>query len=265
MAVARPVRPSGPQALALAGLAGLAAVALASTAWSPAVEQAMVGGNRYAVLAALLGLLVLLVRTPVHARVLLAAVTVAGCATALIVLARLLAGDEDLFLGSRLNGPLGYVNGEAGFFLLLAWPCLAAAEQRRSSALAAAGLFGGTVLAGLVVLSQSRGAIVAAIVALAAVVILVPGRLHRLSLLSVLGVCLAPALPLLVDVFQVRAGGAAGTTEMERAALVLLLGAAVAAGAAAAAIAGVRASRACSGRSPSRAWRSPCSCWAGSP
>jgi hypothetical protein len=238
VAVARPVRPSAPQALALAGLAGLAAVALASTAWSPAVEQAMVGGNRYAALAALLGVLVLLVRTPAHARTLLAAVTVTGCATALVVVGRLLAGDEGLFLGSRLNGPLGYVNGEAGFFLLLAWPCLAAAEQRRSRLLAAAGLAGATVLAGLIVLSQSRGATLAAIVAVAAVVILVPGRLHRITLLAVLGACLAPALPLLVDVFQVRADGAAGTAEMQRAALILLLGAAVA-GAAAAMIAAV--------------------------
>jgi hypothetical protein len=222
------VRLSAPQTLALAGLAGLAAVALTSTAWSPAVDQATIGGNRYAALAALLGLLVLLVRTPAHARVLLAAVAVTGCATALVVLGRLLAGDEGLFLGSRLNAPLGYVNGEAGFFLLLAWPCLAAAEQRRSQALAAVGLTGATVLAGLIVLSQSRGAILAAIVASVAVVILVPGRLHRLTLLGVLGACLAPALPLLLDVFQVRADGAAGTSEMTRAALVLLLGAGVA-------------------------------------
>ncbi len=57
-----------------------------------------------------------------------------ACATALVVLGRLLAGDEGLFLGSRLNAPLGYVNGEAAFFLMLAWPCLAAAEQRRSPA-----------------------------------------------------------------------------------------------------------------------------------
>jgi len=183
------------------------------------------------------------VRTPLDARVLLAAVTASGCATALVVLGRLLAGDEGLFLGSRLNAPLGYVNGEAAFFLMLAWPCLAAAEQRRSRALAAGGLFAATVLAGLVVLSQSRGAIIAAAVTIVVVVAVVPGRLRRIGLLAVLGACLAPAVPLLLDVFQARAARADGVAEMQRAALVLLLGAGVAGCIAAALVAAPALSR----------------------
>ena len=46
------------------------------------------------------------------------------------VLLRMLDGDvEALFFGGRLRDPLGYVNGQAGYFLLGFWPCVALAEQ----------------------------------------------------------------------------------------------------------------------------------------
>ena len=50
---------------------------------------------------------------------------------------RMLDGDvESLFFGGRLRDPLGYVNGQAGYFLLGFWPCVALAEQERSKVLA---------------------------------------------------------------------------------------------------------------------------------
>jgi UDP-N-acetylmuramyl pentapeptide phosphotransferase/UDP-N-acetylglucosamine-1-phosphate transferase len=228
LATARPVRLRPPQVLAIGGLAALAALALLSSRWAPAPDQAMVAGNRYVVLAALLALLTMLVRSWRDARWLMGAMTVAGLAAAAVVIGRLIAGDTGLFLGGRLNAPLGYVNGEAAFFLVLAWPCLAAAEQTRSRLLAAAGLFGATALAGLVVLTQSRGSVIAAAATIVAVLGFVPGRLRRLWLLALLGACLAPLVPLLLDVYQARSAGATGSGEMRRAALALLLASGIA-------------------------------------
>ena len=41
------------------------------------------------------------------------------------------ADGRTLFLANRLHGPLGYVNGEAGYLLLGFWPLVAAAERAR--------------------------------------------------------------------------------------------------------------------------------------
>ncbi len=47
------------------------------------------------------------------------------------ILARMLGGHgPELFLGTRLNDPLGYVNGQAAYLLIAAWPSLALAERQ---------------------------------------------------------------------------------------------------------------------------------------
>ena len=46
------------------------------------------------------------------------------------VLAGMLRGDETLFFAGRLHEPLGYINGQANFFVLAFWPCVALAERR---------------------------------------------------------------------------------------------------------------------------------------
>jgi len=144
------------------------------------------------------------------------------------VIAGLLRGDEALFLGERLNEPLGYVNGQASFFVLAFWPFLALAERRRdapaATPLAGLGLAGATLFAGLAVLGQSRGAVLAAALSLALVVALLPGRLRRLVALLVGAACLAPAMPRLLDVYS----GAMSAGELRGAAGALLLAAAAA-------------------------------------
>ena len=65
----------------------------------------------------------------------------------------MLAGSaEELFLAGRLNEPLGYVNGQAGYLLLGVWPLIAAAERAKRPLIGAAGLAGATGLLGLVLL-----------------------------------------------------------------------------------------------------------------
>ncbi len=99
--------------------------------------------GRWALYAAMLAALLLLMRT--RARPLAAArlrhagvMVVAG-----YVLLRMLDGDvESLFFGGRLRDPLGYVNGQAGYFLLgflaLRRPRRADPQQGRSPASAPA-------------------------------------------------------------------------------------------------------------------------------
>ena len=74
-------------------------------------------------------------------------------------------------------------------------------------------------------LGQSRGAILAAALSVIVVLALLPGRLRRIVALLVVGVCLAPAIPALLDVY--RDGPTAG--EMRGAAVALLLAALAAA------------------------------------
>jgi len=191
--------------VAPAAIAALALLSLASALWTDSIEQAVVEGNRLLVYAAGLALLVVLLRSDRAAVVTFAAFTAAAIVVAGWVLAGLLRGDQTLFLGGRLNKPLGYINGQASFFVLAFWPLLALAERRRAAyatPLAGLGLAGATLCAGLTVLGQSRGAVLAAALSVLLVLALLPGRLRRIVALGVSAACLTPAMPALLDVYR---------------------------------------------------------------
>ena len=178
--IARPPRLSAPALVALAGLAALAVWALTSSLWADSIEQAVVEGNRLLLYVVLLGLVVVLVRSDMAGLWLVGALTVTALAVGGVVLGRMLTGDAaSLFLNGRLHSPLGYINGEAAFFLLALWPCVAAAEQRRSALLSGAGLAGAS-LARLAARALGFARVVlAAVVSGIVVLALVPGRLRR--------------------------------------------------------------------------------------
>jgi tetratricopeptide (TPR) repeat protein len=231
--IAGPVRLPRRAIVAPAALAVLALLSLMSALWTDSIEQAVVEGNRWLVYAAALGLLVLLLRSDRGAVLAFGAFVAGALAVAGWVLAGMLGEDETLFLGGRLHEPLGYINGQASFFVLAFWPCLALAERRGGAAaakdaapLAGLGLAGATLFAGLAVLGQSRGAVLAAALSLALVFALLPGRLRRVVALLVSAACLAPAMPALLDVYR----GGTAPDELRSAAGALLL-AALAAGA----------------------------------
>jgi UDP-GlcNAc:undecaprenyl-phosphate/decaprenyl-phosphate GlcNAc-1-phosphate transferase len=205
--VARPARPSGPGALALGGLLGLGVWSLISTAWAESVENAVVSGNRWLAYGALLVLLLALLRSERRSALLLGAAGLGVAAVAISVLARLLGSDPGtLFLGGRLNSPLGYINGEGCLFVIGFWLCFAAAEARRALVAGpAAGM--ATLMACLAILSQSRGTALAMLVALVAVVALVPGRTRRIYGLLVAAGAVALAAPDLLHVYEHAAGG----------------------------------------------------------
>ncbi len=233
--------PRGPALVALGGLAALALWSLLSSGWAPSSELALLEGNRLIVYVVLLGLVATLMRGRAEATWMVGAALAGVLVVAGEVVVRMLtdSGLEDLFLGGRLNEPLGYTNGQGDLFVLGMLGCLAAAEQRRFAVLAGAGAAAMTLLGGLAVLSQSRGVILAAAIGVIAALAVVPGRLRRAGLLAVVGAALAVAVPTLLDIYPAaRAGLPADLVERATQRLVL---AALAVGVVWGVIAGVRA------------------------
>jgi UDP-GlcNAc:undecaprenyl-phosphate GlcNAc-1-phosphate transferase len=206
--IAQPVRLTRLAVVSLSGIAVLALWALASALWTDSIEGAIVEGNRMLLYAAALGLLVVLVRTDRLAAWLYGAVVAGALAVAAWIVVGLLQGDASLFIGGRLHKPLEYVNGEACFFVLAVWPCIALAEQKRSALMAGAALGVATLFSTFVVLGQSRGAVLAGLVSAVAVIGMLPGRLRRATALLVALVCLTPALPTLLETYKTPGAGA---------------------------------------------------------
>jgi hypothetical protein len=204
------VRPPGfaaPAALCVGGVLGLGAWSLTSVIWSESVENAVVGGNRWLVYGALLLLMLVLVSHDRRAAVLLGAAALGIAVVALSVLARLLGGDAGaLFLGGRLNSPLGYINGEGCLFAMGLWPFIALAESRRAL-LAGPAAAMVALLACLALLSQSRGTALAILGSLIVVLALVPGRTRRVYAVLIVAGGVAIAGSDLLRVYHDAAGG----------------------------------------------------------
>jgi UDP-GlcNAc:undecaprenyl-phosphate GlcNAc-1-phosphate transferase len=225
--IARPIRPTLPAGLAVGGLLGLGIWSLSSTAWAESVESAVVSGNRWLAYGALLLLMLVLLRGERRSAVLLGAIGMGVGAVALSVLARLLGDDPGaLFLGGRLNLPLGYINGEGCLFVMGFWLCMAAAESRRTLLCGPAAAMA-TLMACLALLSQSRGTALAMLCSLIAVLAFAPGRTRRVYGVLAVTVGVALAAPELLHVYSNTAGGsvAAGVGHAAgRAALLASLG-----------------------------------------
>jgi UDP-GlcNAc:undecaprenyl-phosphate/decaprenyl-phosphate GlcNAc-1-phosphate transferase len=205
--IARPIRPTLPASLAVGGLLGLGIWSLSSTAWAESVENAAVSGNRWLAYGALLLLLLVLLRGERRSAVLLGAVGVGVGAVALSVLARLLGDDPGaLFLGGRLNLPVGYINGEGCLFVMGFWMCMAAAESRRALLCGPAAAMA-TLMSCLALLSQSRGTALAMLCSLIVVVASAPGRTRRVYGVVAVAVGVALAAPDLLHVYSKTADG----------------------------------------------------------
>ena len=140
----------------------------------------------------------------------------------------MVAGDgPSLFDDGRLVEPIGYVNAQAGYFLLGFWPLLATAAAARSRLLSGGAVAGACLLGGLVLLTQTRAAPLAFAITAVLVVALLPGRTRRLWVLVAVLAGVAATSPLLLDVYTARgAGGTPDSGTVRIAALALLGGAA---------------------------------------
>ena len=141
LVIARPGR-AAPAGAGCGGRAGRFWLwALLSIGWAESADQALIEANRWLLYAALFGVLVLLLRDDRLGTLVIgggarrrssrsAATSRSACSP---------AAATELFLGGRLNEPLGYINGQAGYLLLGIWPLLALAERPDIPCLPAAG------------------------------------------------------------------------------------------------------------------------------
>ncbi|HEU4702894.1 MAG TPA: O-antigen ligase family protein [Conexibacter sp.] len=213
------LRLARPLAAALALLAAYVAFSFLSIAWAPTPGDALDGSNRALLFLLLFALFALLPWRAWTALVTLSAFALGIGAIAVVTLARLGHADQipALFNGTRLDAPVGYVNGSAALLLAQAVLAIALAARRELPvllrglllALAAAALQ-------LSVLCESRGWLFALPIVLVLSIVLIPGadRL-RFALFALLpfGGC-ALALPPLLDVFEQADAAAPGAATL---------------------------------------------------
>ncbi len=184
-AVATRERPSATALAAVGGLIGLWLWSLISRGWADRADLALVAANRWALYAAIMTALVLLVGRDRR----VASALVGACAAAswgiavYLLVAMLLPGDQGLFLGINLNNPIGYANGQANLLLLGFWPLVAVAEDTRHKLRSALAIGGATVIGALLLAAQRRGSLLALVVSGLVLLALVPGRRTRLWIL----------------------------------------------------------------------------------
>ena len=193
LAVAGPRLP--PMAL-LAPVVGLWLWSLLSAGWGDSTDAARIAADRWLLYAAAIVVLAwALARDRRRAVVLLTSASAGVLVVAAWMLARMLDGNgQSLFLATRLNDPLGYVNGQAAYLLVAAWPCLALAEHRgsrASGAIAGIGMASLVALLGLGLLCQSRSWEVALAAAVVLLVAAIPGRRRRAAALLLAGATMA--------------------------------------------------------------------------
>lgn len=230
LAVGAPARLQGPAATALGALVFIWLWSWISASWAESDEQSHIATARWAMYAAAFGALLLLMRDGRHRRWVLG-FTAAGVLTvALYVAVSLLIGDgRELFFAGRLRDPLGYANGQAGYFLVGFWPFVALAELARKPWLAGLGMAGAFLIASMLLVGQTRGVLPGLAVSAAAVLLLVPGRGRRLWVLIAIGAALAVFSQPLLDVFRDAPprGTLISEEVAENAASAMLLGAVV--------------------------------------
>ncbi len=199
-AIRRPPHLTLSARLVVGGLAAIGLLALLSSGWATSADLAGVDANRWIVLAVVAGLAVLLVRSPRRELLAVGVLSAGITVVAVVVLVKMLGSSApELFLTGRLHQPLGYVNAEATVFLMGAWLLFFAAE-RPQLWLAGPALGIASLLASLALLSQSRGAALAAAAGVVAMVAFIPGRTRRATALLCLAAGMAVAARPLLDV-----------------------------------------------------------------
>jgi O-Antigen ligase len=220
--------------LAVAGLASMFVWAAVSAAWAESLQDVWTEANRTGFYLVVLLTAIAVLRSFAHARAVVHVLAAAIGLVGLYVAARCLLGTgASLFVGFRLSDPLGYFNGEGAYFAMGFWALLAVAQAPGRAAVRGSALGLAVLLAGLAVLTQSRGAMLATAIAAVVVLVLFRGRLERAWLLVFAGCALAAAAPWLFDVYAERTSRPAGALPSEatvRAAVAALSVAAIAAG-----------------------------------
>src|SRR5436305_2058584 len=124
--------PTGRALVALIAVGALAGISLLSLSWAESVDDALTGADRWVLYASTFALLLVAMRTSGAGRLGIAAATAGVLVLAIYILAVMIGSDPaSLFLGGRLNDPLGYANGEGLVLLLGMWPLIGWAQYAR--------------------------------------------------------------------------------------------------------------------------------------
>ncbi len=177
--------------LAIALLAGFAAWSYLSIGWAENKAVAWDGANRAAFYAVLLALLSLWRFDARGGRIVLAMVGLGLAAVGLLELldADAAADPARFFIDARFSEPAGYINANVALWALGLFPCLMLAASREAHPLLRGlALGGGTLLASLALLGQSRGWILALPLALIVYLIASPRRVRALGPVVLIGI-----------------------------------------------------------------------------
>jgi tetratricopeptide (TPR) repeat protein len=204
--------------------------AYVSIAWASQAGAAWDGANRDCLYLIVLALFSLWPVGPGGLRAVLALVGAALALLGLVELLRMaLASDPTgFFIGARLAEPAGYINANAALWTLGLLPCVGLASARElAPPLRALALAGATLLAGLALMSQSRGWLLTVPFGALALLALSPGRLRTLGSLVLLTAATAAVSGPLLAVHDHFRPGRLGSL-VDDAAVALLLAALVA-------------------------------------
>ncbi|HKJ35977.1 MAG TPA: O-antigen ligase family protein [Solirubrobacterales bacterium] len=227
------VRAGGPHEGALLAMASLALWTVVSIAWTPARDQALDDAFRtFAYVAAMLSGLWL--ASLLRHRMLLAAVPLlaAGAITAVVTAIVVLGSDPGAVADSEgtLDYPFGYRNANAGFFVMAGVVALAVASHGRWPLWARSASTGLVSLCfALALISQSRGATLAAIAAIVVLLVVSAERLRTLVMLTAAVVPVIVAGGTLLEPFDVAEDAALLGDALDAAVIAALLSAAAAA------------------------------------
>ena len=195
-----------PAKLAIWSLAGLAAWSALSAVWSPSPEIALADAQRiagYSVAFALGIWLRALLGHRIHLA--MAPLAIAGLAAGVLAAVVLLTGDDPgrYLDNGTLEYPLGYRNANAAFFAIAVWPAVGLAATRELDwRLRALSLATATLCLELSALSESRGATIAGVVALAVYVVVSRDRARAVGWLALAIVPALVVLPALTDLYE---------------------------------------------------------------
>ncbi len=203
---------SRPVTLALTGILGLAAWSALSALWSPSPDVALADAQRIAGYGLCFGLglwLCNLLGPRMHLA--MAPVAIAAGVAGLVAVGAMLMGNEIVSYlegDGTLQHPLGYRNANAAFFMVAVWPALGLARARDLGPVWRAAALGVATLAiEMALFSQSRGAVLAAAVALGLYFVLSKDRARAAAWLGLAVVPALVVLPALTDLYSAANNG----------------------------------------------------------
>jgi tetratricopeptide (TPR) repeat protein len=223
-----------PVKIAVGCLAGYTALSFASILWAAVPGDAWEGANRTLLYLLVFALFALWPQQGRSAALLLGVWVLAMIALAAFVALHVNAAAGSparlaiLVPGGRLVYPSGYANANAAQWLMAFWPALLLAREARLHWSVRGLLAGGAVLlAGVALLSVSRGSLYATPVVLVLVFALLPGRVRTFALLVPVAAGIAAFAPSVLRVGERLEGGQNAEAAVHTAVTAMLLAALV--------------------------------------